>query len=397
MPIADYSTTAASNNSAPPNGMPEGQAPSTVNDTVRQIMADIRSWYETAQWVDYGFTPTRTGATTFTVSGDHTDIFVVNRRIKCVDSSDLYGYIASSSYGAPNTTVTVTLDSGSLSASLSAVSLSILTPTNVAIPALYLSLANGGTVAGAVVMNAGLTMGANIAMGGYKITGAGAGSTAGDLVRYEQAALLAAANAFDAASQTFEYTSDGAVGPTINLDHDSTTPAASDTTSIISRMRDSAGNLDEMASIDFILDDPTSTSEDAHIGIQTKVAGTKANRFNFGAGLYADGNSDPGAGAIDANEIYDDGVKIVPTGLDWASYSPSLGTNYQNTTGKTIYITMRNTAAAYVYFFCDTFSPPTTQRVWCYGGTPDAFCVVPPGYYYKFTVSAGSGVFGKVE
>jgi hypothetical protein len=41
MPVTSYSTTAANNNSAAPNGAPEGWAPSAVNDTIRQIMADI--------------------------------------------------------------------------------------------------------------------------------------------------------------------------------------------------------------------------------------------------------------------------------------------------------------------------------------------------------------------
>lgn len=41
MPVTLYSTTAANNNSAAPNGAPEGWAPSAVNDTIRQIMADI--------------------------------------------------------------------------------------------------------------------------------------------------------------------------------------------------------------------------------------------------------------------------------------------------------------------------------------------------------------------
>lgn len=45
---------------------------------------------------------------------------------------------------------------------------------------------------GTYTVNAALTMGANIAMGGsYKLTGLAAGSTAGDSVRYEQVLLLA--------------------------------------------------------------------------------------------------------------------------------------------------------------------------------------------------------------
>lgn len=46
MPVSSWSTTPASNNSAPPNGWPEGMAPSAVNDTARQMMADIRSMYD---------------------------------------------------------------------------------------------------------------------------------------------------------------------------------------------------------------------------------------------------------------------------------------------------------------------------------------------------------------
>lgn len=41
MPVTSYSTTPGSNNSAPPNGAPEGWAPGDVNAVVRQIMTDI--------------------------------------------------------------------------------------------------------------------------------------------------------------------------------------------------------------------------------------------------------------------------------------------------------------------------------------------------------------------
>lgn len=121
--IKNWSTTAANNNSSPPNGWPENMQLSDVNNSARQNMADVRGFAEELPFFDYGHTPTRTGATTFTVATDLTTTYVAGRRIKCTDSSTLYGTIASSSYGAPNTTVTVTLDSGSLSASLSAVAL----------------------------------------------------------------------------------------------------------------------------------------------------------------------------------------------------------------------------------------------------------------------------------
>lgn len=48
MAVSDWSTTPASNNAAPPNGAPEGMAPSAVNDIIRQMMADIRAFYDSA-------------------------------------------------------------------------------------------------------------------------------------------------------------------------------------------------------------------------------------------------------------------------------------------------------------------------------------------------------------
>lgn len=43
--IREWSTTAANNNSAAPDGAPEGMAPSAVNDTMREMMAQIKTWY----------------------------------------------------------------------------------------------------------------------------------------------------------------------------------------------------------------------------------------------------------------------------------------------------------------------------------------------------------------
>jgi hypothetical protein len=132
--IKDYSTTASNNNSSVPNGWPEGMAPSGVNDCGRQMMADIRAWYEDAQWVNLGHIPTRTGNTTFTVSGNKTADYTTGRRIKCTDITTIYATITSSSYSAPNTTVTIHSDAaGNLSASLSAVSVGILTPIDSAL------------------------------------------------------------------------------------------------------------------------------------------------------------------------------------------------------------------------------------------------------------------------
>lgn len=52
MAVSDWSTTPSSNNAAPPNGWPENQAPSSLNDTGRQMMADIRAFYDNAALLD---------------------------------------------------------------------------------------------------------------------------------------------------------------------------------------------------------------------------------------------------------------------------------------------------------------------------------------------------------
>jgi hypothetical protein len=43
--VSTWSTTPGSNNSATPDGWPEGQAASTVNDCARQMMAELAEWY----------------------------------------------------------------------------------------------------------------------------------------------------------------------------------------------------------------------------------------------------------------------------------------------------------------------------------------------------------------
>lgn len=89
------------------------------------------------EWITYTHTPTRTGNTTFTIPTDVTAVYTVGRRIRCTDSSTIYGTITASSYSAPNTTVTISSDSGNLSASLSAVAVGASKAASNAIPYLF--------------------------------------------------------------------------------------------------------------------------------------------------------------------------------------------------------------------------------------------------------------------
>jgi hypothetical protein len=126
MPIKDYSTTAANNTLTPPNGAPEGMAAGLVNNTIRQIMADTRLFYESGGWCDLGHVPTYVSATSFTIPTDVTAYYTVGRRIRFYGTimGTFYGYIVSSAFSSPNTTVTVVLDSGALTSNLSRVDLS---------------------------------------------------------------------------------------------------------------------------------------------------------------------------------------------------------------------------------------------------------------------------------
>lgn len=111
-----YSTTPGSNNSAPPDGAPEGWAPSTVNAVVRENMARAREWYEDAAWIALGHTLTYSDADTFLVnSTDVSAFYPAGQRIKITgtpSTGTIYGTVLSSSF-ATNTTVNVTWDSGS--------------------------------------------------------------------------------------------------------------------------------------------------------------------------------------------------------------------------------------------------------------------------------------------
>lgn len=83
------------------------------------------------QWVVYQGTPTYVSATSFTLSGDQTQTFSLNRRVKTTNSGGtVYSTIKSSTYSAPNTTITLANDSGALDAGLSAVAYSIISSLN---------------------------------------------------------------------------------------------------------------------------------------------------------------------------------------------------------------------------------------------------------------------------
>ena len=137
MGIESWSTTPASNNSAPPAGAPEGMAPSAVNNVIRQQMADHRAQWNDAEWFDYGdgegsATVTYVAAGQFKVEGvDVSTAYHVGRRVRVVGSGTgtIYGTINAVAFSI-DTTVTVTFDTGSMSNETLTVSLGIMSAQN---------------------------------------------------------------------------------------------------------------------------------------------------------------------------------------------------------------------------------------------------------------------------
>lgn len=81
------------------------------------------------QWVAYQGEATYISPTSFSVVGDQTGTFQVNRRLKTVNTGGaVYSTIKASVYVAGTTTITVANDSGTLDAGLSAVSYGLISP-----------------------------------------------------------------------------------------------------------------------------------------------------------------------------------------------------------------------------------------------------------------------------
>lgn len=124
----------------------EGQPPSSVNNSARQMLADTRSLINDLAWFQYGTGTQASGttylavpavyssATAFTITGaDVSAIYNAGRRVRAVGATTttIYGTIASSSYSPTTTTVNMVWDSGSLANETLVVSLSQIPVTGV--------------------------------------------------------------------------------------------------------------------------------------------------------------------------------------------------------------------------------------------------------------------------
>jgi hypothetical protein len=111
----------------------EGQTPGSVNNSAREMMAQVRSIYTPAEWgwVEHSATASVASQTAFKISGNQTTNWTAGRRWRLKSASTTrYGSVVSSSFTA-ETTITVTVDSGSLSASHSLAALAAIDSNNV--------------------------------------------------------------------------------------------------------------------------------------------------------------------------------------------------------------------------------------------------------------------------
>jgi hypothetical protein len=93
--VREWSTTAASNNDAAPDGFPEGMPPSGVNDSARELMAATKAWYDTTYGrnalINGGFMVAQRGTsfTSTTTPANSDDTYLIDRWILLSDGNDV--------------------------------------------------------------------------------------------------------------------------------------------------------------------------------------------------------------------------------------------------------------------------------------------------------------------
>jgi hypothetical protein len=113
-----------------------------------------------SEWVESGFVPTYIGATSFSVPGDQTAILQIDRRVRTTNTSGLvYSTISNSVFAAGITTVTLTNDSTTLDAGLSAVAYALLSASPVSVPNLPGSKITGDYTASGLTMSTARLLG----------------------------------------------------------------------------------------------------------------------------------------------------------------------------------------------------------------------------------------------
>ncbi|MDB5802255.1 MAG: Phage tail fiber protein [Rhodocyclales bacterium] len=146
----------------------------------------------------------------------------------------------------------------------------------------------------------------------HLITALGGTPAEGDLTQVATLLLayfLKSANPNAAGTMTI---SNGAEGlPGLVFSRPDTSPTVADFIGQLAFIgRDSGGNTTMYADILGRIVDPTNGSEDGEVVFRRYLAGVYSEVFCMRAGMYANGLSDPGAGAINATDLQINGVSL---------------------------------------------------------------------------------------
>lgn len=128
---------------------------------------DITTSVTVAEWTATNLTPAYISGTSFSVPGNNTATFVINRRVKIVVSAGtVYGYVYSSSFGGGVTTVVIQPDSTTLDSGISSVSVGLLDSTNISVPQQYMAANAPVVLTAASTTNIGAALSTTITING---------------------------------------------------------------------------------------------------------------------------------------------------------------------------------------------------------------------------------------
>lgn len=115
----------------------------------------------------------------------------------------------------------------------------------------------------------------------------------------------------DIGAMVIESTDAGATGPSLEFKHSSASPAANDVVGAFTFSgKDSGGNVTTYAQVVGYIVATTDGAESGGVIWRTMRAGSFANRFILGLGLYSQGLSDPGDGKVNATDIQISGKSV---------------------------------------------------------------------------------------
>jgi hypothetical protein len=127
---------------------------------------DITTSVTVSDWVATSLTPSYISSTSFSVTGNNTSVFPVNRRVKIsVTAGTIYGYVVSSTFSTV-TTVVIQPDSTVIDSGISAVYVGLLNSVNVSVPQQYLAANAPVVIASATTTAIGAALSATVTISG---------------------------------------------------------------------------------------------------------------------------------------------------------------------------------------------------------------------------------------